>query len=119
MVSCRGKFIQETLRLFTAQAGHQNVVSLVQQSNQNLFDLSGAFVLPEDHLRKSLPKFPVVVNIGTADLLEGKMPQSLHGFLDFQVSVFHIIQKGLQVLYVHAMFPIHWILMDVKVSPIG
>jgi hypothetical protein len=64
-------------------------------------DVAGALALAENHLRKTLPQRPVMVDLGEAQVFEGHVAQPRQRFSDRHRSAPHTFKKFFQPLRVH------------------
>ena len=95
----------DCVELFFGRARGQDVAVFVMngQAGENPRYLRRRFALAENHLGHALPQDPMVVYFGEAQVFEGEMAQSSHGFVGGEFAGAHFLEEAGEGGGIHVM----------------
>src|SRR5260370_26928127 len=110
---CPGQWEIFSLRETRLQTGCNGLIGARDEKISRLFKqprgdpghLFGSLALPENDFRKAVPKSPMVIQLGIAQVLKGQMPHAVQRRADFNFSGSHSLKQSAQLLLVHLFEP--------------
>ena len=92
-----GELGGEVIGLLRADAGSQAMLLGGDQLANHPFNPFACFALAKDDFRKAAPLSAVQIDVGEAEIGDGRLVQSLQRLLDAKIALLHLFQQFTQI----------------------